>query len=225
MVFIQSRKTVRFFWPPAYGCTIQTKLFFHLERDFFGKFRRFFFNLQPRIFYGKKQHQPRKIKIYKETHSCTVSFNYSGGTFERSRFSDDFGALKQGPASVLFSSFLRPNNFAAAALQLAAPVLQQRTVSSQSHTKNETGNRKTLKDIQQLDEPSPRTLRMRGNQYYAGTLCLACVSYKVSRHCRPARTLLNMLATMTVYMNAKPWKIFGNPGNLRKPIASLQDTP
>ena len=53
--------------------------------------------------------------------------------------------------------FLRPNNSAAAALQLAAPVLQQRTVSLQSHTKNETGNRKTLKDIQQLDKSSPRT--------------------------------------------------------------------
>ena len=52
----------------------------------------------------------------------------------------------------------------AAALQLAAPVLQQRTVSLQSHTKNETGNRKTLKDIQQLDKSSPRTLRMCENQ-------------------------------------------------------------
>ena len=29
----------------------------------------------------------------------------SGGTFERSRFSADFGTLKQGPASVLFSRF------------------------------------------------------------------------------------------------------------------------
>ena len=27
---------------------------------------------------------------------------YSGGTFERSQFSADFGTLKQGPASVLF---------------------------------------------------------------------------------------------------------------------------
>ena len=89
---------------------------------------------------------------------------YSGGTFERSQFSADFGTLKQGPASVLFSRFLRPNNSAAAALQLAAPVLQQRTVSLQSHTKNETGNRKTLKDIQQLDQSSPRTLRMCENQ-------------------------------------------------------------
>ena len=68
---------------------------------------------------------------------ATRNFN-SGGT------SADFDALKQGPASVLFSRFLRPNNSAAAALQLAAPVLQQRTVFLQSHTKNETGNRKLL---------------------------------------------------------------------------------
>ena len=91
-------------------------------------------------------------------------YAYSGGTFERSRFSAGFVTLKQGPASVLFSRFLRPSNSAAAALQLAAPVFQQRTVSLQSHTKNETGNRKTLKDIQQLDKSSPRTLRMCENQ-------------------------------------------------------------
>ena len=91
---------------------------------------------------------------------------YSEGTFKRSRFSADFGTLKQGPASVLFSRFLRPNNSAAAALQLAAPVLQQRTVSLQSHTKTEIGNRKTLKDIQQLDKSSPRTLRQEPALYH-----------------------------------------------------------
>ena len=74
-----------------------------------------------------------------------VRRHYSGGTFERSRFSANFGTLKEGPASVLFSRLLRPNNSAAAALQLAAPVLQQRRVSSQPHTKNETRIRKNTK--------------------------------------------------------------------------------
>ena len=69
----------------------------------------------------------------------------SGGTFERSRFSANFGTLKQGPASVLFSRFLRPNNSTAAALQLAAPILQQRRVSLQPHIKNETRIRKITK--------------------------------------------------------------------------------
>ena len=50
----------------------------------------------------------------------------SGGTFKRNPFSANFGTLQQGPAGVLFSRFLRPNNSKAAAPQLAAPVLQQR---------------------------------------------------------------------------------------------------
>ena len=82
---------------------------------------------------------------------------YSGGTFERSRFSANFGTLKQGPASVLFSRLLRPNNSAAAALQLAAPVLQYPRSPTQ---RMKLEFEKTLKDIQQLDKPSPRTLRL-----------------------------------------------------------------